>query len=309
MGVCQSSTSSKVVVSSGGDDGMPPRESFKTKVIKKQTIGVGHDWRQCRDDPGTAYAQDHAKKTPKTFSIDRARVMIDMSTAVYMDGSWWASKKAGAGKCTCPEEWSLNLKWKLGELYRTGLVTKNYKFGFTTLPDEYNIVDGSARITNGVLIEPEGESEGMILVNEDAGYVVVSLRGTSSLTDALTDIKAWKIDDPTGGPGRTHSGNSKAYIKFQGALNKTVNALFAKNSQYKRLFVTGHSLGGALATLAAKGFAASCPGVPRLTCYTYGSPMVGNDDFVEDYNAKVPETYRMVNDQDVVPHCPPPWFG
>lgn len=54
-----------------------------------------------------------------------------------------------------------------------------------------------------------------------------------------------------------------------------------------RVFITGHSLGGALATLCAYelakrgGAARQCQ---QLTLYTFGAPRVGNKVFADEYN-------------------------
>ena len=52
----------------------------------------------------------------------------------------------------------------------------------------------------------------------------------------------------------------------------------------------GHSLGGALATLAAYDLAAELS-LPHLQCITFGAPRVGNSIFVADYNCHVPDTW------------------
>lgn len=62
------------------------------------------------------------------------------------------------------------------------------------------------------------------------------------------------------------------------------------------LYLTGHSLGAAMATIAAALF-------PRATAlYTFGSPMVGDRDFA---SAIAPPHYRWVNDRDIVTLLPP----
>ena len=62
----------------------------------------------------------------------------------------------------------------------------------------------------------------------------------------------------------------------------------------------GHSLGGALATLAAHSFATRARqegATPAVTCYTFGSPRAGNHAFAAEYNQLVPDTWHVINDQ------------
>lgn len=55
--------------------------------------------------------------------------------------------------------------------------------------------------------------------------------------------------------------------------------------------LAGHSLGGALATLAAYDLAAEL-GLSHVQCITFGAPRVGNSVFVADYNLHVPDTWH-----------------
>ncbi len=61
----------------------------------------------------------------------------------------------------------------------------------------------------------------------------------------------------------------------------------------------GHSLGGALATLAALDVRRGCPGLGRLdlSCYTFGAPRTGDHAFACDYNGAVPDSWAIINDQ------------
>ena len=67
-----------------------------------------------------------------------------------------------------------------------------------------------------------------------------------------------------------------------------------------QIYCTGHSLGGALATLAAYDISRAMEWGIRPTkviCYTFGAPRLGNYAFAETYNRLVPETWNVVNDQ------------
>lgn len=58
----------------------------------------------------------------------------------------------------------------------------------------------------------------------------------------------------------------------------------------------GHSLGGALATLAAIDLQ-RVSSFPRLQVYTYGAPRTGNHAFAREYEALVPHTWHLINDR------------
>ena len=67
----------------------------------------------------------------------------------------------------------------------------------------------------------------------------------------------------------------------------------------KPLYVTGHSLGGAVATVAAKKLAH--PG-GIAACYSFGAPRVGDDDWIAEIRTPI---YRLVNSADCVTMLPP----
>ena len=70
---------------------------------------------------------------------------------------------------------------------------------------------------------------------------------------------------------------------------------------------TGHSLGGALATLAAfdirKQLLGNQQSNTRVVCYTFAAPRTGNHAFAREYNAAVPDTWSVINDQVSPLHC------
>ncbi|KAH9650569.1 C2 domain-containing protein [Citrus sinensis] len=73
------------------------------------------------------------------------------------------------------------------------------------------------------------------------------------------------------------------------------------------VYVTGHSLGGALATLFALELSSSQlakQGAIFVTMYNFGSPRVGNKRFADVYNEKVKDSWRVVNPRDIIPTVP-----
>ncbi|GFR44840.1 hypothetical protein Agub_g6182, partial [Astrephomene gubernaculifera] len=74
-----------------------------------------------------------------------------------------------------------------------------------------------------------------------------------------------------------------------------------------RVLVTGHSLGGALATLAAYELAERrTPARSRqsISLYTFGAPRVGNRAFAAEFDGLVPDAWRVTNSNDIIPSVP-----
>ena len=134
-----------------------------------------------------------------------------------------------------------------------------------------------------------------ILIENDK-HIVLAFRGTesNSIKDIKADAKAIAKKDSSG--GKIHSGFEEAYQKVAFSIEK---ALDAPDLKEKPLFITGHSLGGALATIAAKKLSHTGG---NSACYTFGAPRVGDANWVS--NIKTP-LYRVVNAADCVTMLPP----
>ena len=134
-------------------------------------------------------------------------------------------------------------------------------------------------------------------------YAVVAFRGSEAkLRDGDSNVghifADWMANfnfapEPWEQGGKVHRG-------FKGALDEVWDELeehilyLQKNN--RKIWMTGHSLGAALATLAADRYG----NVQGL--YTYGSPRVGDQNFKEDFNVNA---YRFVNNNDIVTKVPP----
>ena len=132
---------------------------------------------------------------------------------------------------------------------------------------------------------------------------VVAFRGTeeTSLTDWLTDLKFNQRIFPYGDAStsiKVHSGFLEAYNSVREA---TMDA--AKNTDLKRIMITGHSLGAALGNLYALDISYRILG-PEIVCYTFGGPKPGNEAFAKLYDGRLPNTFRVVNGADGVPKLP-----
>ena len=130
----------------------------------------------------------------------------------------------------------------------------------------------------------------------DERNLVVALRGTDEAVDWITNLKTAQT---RGFGGAVHRGfvDSVALIWPQ-VWEKVAQS--RDNDQ--TIWITGHSLGGALATILAAKFATE--GLePYMTC-TFGAPRVFNPAAASAY---LPRLYRFVNKGDLVPTVPPPF--
>jgi triacylglycerol lipase len=123
---------------------------------------------------------------------------------------------------------------------------------------------------------------------------VVAFRGTQSVGNCLTDAETPLVARAEY-PGRVHLGFSDAVS----TVWPDVQRLLGAPAHATPLWVTGHSLGGAMATLASVRLADE--GYTVRAVYTYGSPRVGDRTFRDKYTLA---NYRFVNDDDLVPHMP-----
>lgn len=71
-------------------------------------------------------------------------------------------------------------------------------------------------------------------------------------------------------------------------------------------YITGHSLGGAVATLSAMEIALNVPEIrQQIRLYTYAAPRIGDRIFAQAHSQLIPNSYRIVNLSDSVPLVPP----
>ncbi|WP_316347470.1 lipase family protein [Desulfuromonas acetoxidans] len=124
------------------------------------------------------------------------------------------------------------------------------------------------------------------------GMVILAFRGTQpNIKDVLTDVKADLVNAEACN-GRVHRGFQDAFKPLQKRISDAL-----AHHQGIPLYITGHSLGGALALLATRLLCNDSIGA----CYTYGCPRVADDNFFKGIKTPV---YRVVNAADGVAKVP-----
>lgn len=128
-------------------------------------------------------------------------------------------------------------------------------------------------------------------VDDSGGMLILVFRGTQrNIGDVHTDIKADLVTAPGG--GRIHRGFLEAFEHVREEINAAL-----ERHEGSPVYITGHSLGGALALIATRYLEQQGTGA----CYTFGGPRVANDQFFEGIKTPV---YRVVNAADGVPRVP-----
>jgi hypothetical protein len=156
-----------------------------------------------------------------------------------------------------------------------------------------------------------------VYVASSKDHIVAAFRGTESPT-TIEGLKDWLLTDaanllvvPEGRLGtdlaaagvgaRFHQGFVKAIGDVWDPFFEAIDGERKKND--RPIWITGHSLGGALALLAAWLLRRKFVSVHQV--YTFGGPMIGNDEAARAFDRELPgKIFRYVNSPDPVPRLP-----
>uniref|UniRef100_A0A7S1XI20 Fungal lipase-type domain-containing protein n=1 Tax=Erythrolobus australicus TaxID=1077150 RepID=A0A7S1XI20_9RHOD len=167
-----------------------------------------------------------------------------------------------------------------------------------------------------------------VLVVDGTDRIVVAFRGTTSAQNLRTDIaikfiradavlptardeehigfaedSAWVYESPLFGKARVHQGFAEAYRSIAEPLLVSLKELYL--AKRRPIFLTGHSLGGCLATLCSFDLSLSLGmGKREMFVSTFGAPRTGNVHFRDLYNDLCPIHWRIVLAPDIVTKLP-----
>jgi len=144
------------------------------------------------------------------------------------------------------------------------------------------------------LVQKDGSE---CLVVTDSEVTILAFRGTSDIRDGITDVDTRKLSFD--GIGRVHAGFGYGWRSLEHAIFAAIPA------STKLLWITGHSLGGALATVAAQAIG---PVFPVRCVVTFGSPRVFGPKTAHTINWSFRnKIYRVVHSNDFIPRVPDPF--
>ncbi len=181
-----------------------------------------------------------------------------------------------------------------------------------TAPERINLTDFK-QLADLCVGLPEVYFGFALEATDGSGNCVIALRGTQSIYEWVMDAAFIQVPVPLVWFKDGKLELAKAHFGFlllYAFLVGQITGAALKFSDCKTCLVTGHSLGAALATLAALTLGTvtfPLGGTDgKLQMYNFAGPRVGDPVFADAYNYFVPFSYRVTNLADVVPIVPPP---
>ncbi|PFH62226.1 hypothetical protein XA68_14505 [Ophiocordyceps unilateralis] len=149
-------------------------------------------------------------------------------------------------------------------------------------------------------------ANGIIFKDDENKELVVAFRG-STFQDVATDAD-FLIQADYASPGISGCDECKIHAGFLNSWNtvakgviSSVQGQLAENPGLK-VVVTGHSLGGALASLAGMSMVGSDI---KANVVTFGQPRTGNQAYADFVDKRIPGLIRVTHADDIVPQIPP----
>lgn len=141
-------------------------------------------------------------------------------------------------------------------------------------------------------------------VYQDTDSIYITYKGLSSIDMAIKCINI--VPSIYDNNSYIHGGYLECYNSIKDILNDILLDLERVCiNENKYLVFTGHSLGGVLATLSAYEYAKrDSIKKDMIKCITFGSPGIGNSDFISLFKNTVPNNYRITLSKDFVPQLP-----
>lgn len=158
--------------------------------------------------------------------------------------------------------------------------------------DQISTALGIAKVTTF----DEGNTQGYWFSNEKVA--LLAFRGTQNAEHWRTDFRILPPERNNHSWGMVHPG----FLRSFDGINSVMESFAATCRELEYVWVTGHSLGGALAVLAAAWLREKSI---KSSVYTYGQPMVGFENFTQRFDLDFDgHLFRFINQSDIVPRMP-----
>ncbi|VDN59761.1 unnamed protein product [Dracunculus medinensis] len=150
---------------------------------------------------------------------------------------------------------------------------------------------------------------GFIAISKKA--IILAFRGSTSVLQVVEEINevAFSATVPFIGGGNVGRYFNDAFMDIWNDSMKDdfINLTMEYPNHF--IWVTGHSLGGAIASLTAGAIVAEklCD-ANRIRMVTFGQPRTGDYNFASRQDQNIPYSFRVTHAADIVPHIPPQNF-
>jgi len=176
--------------------------------------------------------------------------------------------------------------------------------------DDATTVLSKCKLSPVLLENTEDYNDGQCYFSMYNSDGLLGFRGTENFRDWLSDFNVVRVRMETKGlPLATsplvHFGFIRQYRTLDTQINKMVRKMIEEKNM-QTVHVCGHSLGGALASIAAIQLHHEFPNL-SIHCYTFGSPRPGDKTFAACFDRSVQSSYRFLNSRDPVTATPTTW--
>lgn len=153
------------------------------------------------------------------------------------------------------------------------------------------------------------DTQATILSDSETNRIYLVFRGSDKPIDWINNVQFRQQIYPYGDGNsevKFHRGFMAAYFAIRETLLEVMDQFHDKY-----IIATGHSLGGALATIGALDLQYNLGKDKNFSfsVYTYGAPRVGNQALVESFNRRITDSHRFIYGWDVVTRVPREWQG
>ena len=151
---------------------------------------------------------------------------------------------------------------------------------------------------------PINDDTGFLAVDETNRLILLTFRGTHSLQSLGTDLDYGFADTDLCEGCLVHKGFWHAWLEMKDRITTQVLETIKAHPDF-RFVVTGHSLGGAIATLAAGALRNLNDDLrERTELYSFGAPRLGNLKLADFLTMQSTRTHRITNRADWIPRLP-----
>lgn len=173
-------------------------------------------------------------------------------------------------------------------------------------PEKRRILEAALERAELKLVACVAANDVEAFIVEHDFFMAVAFRGTTTAQDRKIDTSfGYEKANVTGfaTPVNVHAGFYRSFLIIEGVVREALTRQTGDKPNNKAIYLTGHSLGGAIALVASAEYSGGDHLGERIAAvYTFGAPRVGEKSFAQ--NVKAPH-YRVVNAGDVVPLIPP----